>query len=157
MRKFIFPLLVLFLLTGCPRRMPSPPRREFSGIMNIFYGYRETGEMAQLRANFRADGFRNRFMAVFSDMAGIPRGEVEIINRRVVYSSVETDTDLMRLLEYWPVLFNPARGKRTDALEFDEVTILYGEWVETANGNFPATVEILTPEFRVYLDIVYGN
>ena len=157
MRKFIFPVIFFFILTGCPRRMPSIPRREFSGLMDIFYGYRETEDFIRLRANFRADGFRNRFIAVFSDMAGIPRGEVEIINRRIVYSSVEADTDLMHLLEYWPVIFNPARGRQTDALKINEVTILYGEWVETKSGNFPQKVEILSPEFRVYIDIVYGN
>ncbi|MGM0568944.1 MAG: hypothetical protein ACQESB_07005 [Elusimicrobiota bacterium] len=149
--KKISALALIFLLTGCAVKPPSPPNVDFSGIMRI------NGAFGKARGNFRINGYEDSFVVIFSGPAGIPLGEIAAEGEEVSIKGLPRQMEISYFFKYWPVLFWPARGSVTDSLKFGEIKIEYRNWQKTSNGYYPRIVEIKSPEASVTITMQYGS
>ncbi len=156
MKKTAAVLLPFLVFAGCGRRIPAPPRAEFSGVMEVSYSYYGEIFEEQLKGNFRLNGFENEFIVIFSDRAGVPRSEVQIIGTKVKYTGMKSGAEFAELLRYWTFLFNPAKGKKTDKIHIDDIKLKYSGWTKTEKGSFPGEVEIISPDIYIFVNITYG-
>ncbi len=156
MKKSLIFLAIVLVVYGCGRRMPRPPRAEFTGIMEVHCYIPGKGYPDILTGNFRLDGFKDEFIVIFSDYTGVPRGEVEVRGRKVKYTGMKAGEDLAELLRFWTFIFNPAKGRKTDKIEIGDIKLKYSGWTKTEKGRFPGEVDIISPDININVHIIYG-
>ncbi len=153
----VFALISFLLLTSCARRLPSPPSSRFGGIMTIEFLFPGADHHYKVYGNFIVEGRSDRFIIIFSDTSAMPLGEAEVSGDRVYYRGMKMEEDLTQFLRYWPLLFNPDKGRRIESLNISDIKINYLSWIKTEKGHFPSRLNIETPQREISIGIRYGS